>query len=105
MDHEALHRRARERGVNPLVLFIVRAMLTPFAGASVIVKAFAIVIIGGFGNIEGTIIAGLFVGIIESFTTQFLDPGLIDIVVFGILLATLAIRPTGLIAERREENV
>src|SRR6201996_5164608 len=30
MDHEALHRRARERGVNPLVLFVVRALLTPF---------------------------------------------------------------------------
>src|SRR5579863_10474162 len=30
MDHEALHRRAREKGVNLLVLFIVRALLTPF---------------------------------------------------------------------------
>jgi len=80
-------------------------VLTPFAGTSVIVKAFAIVIIGGFGNVEGTIIAGLIVGLIESFTTQFLDPGLIDIVVFALLLLTLAVRPTGLIAERREENV
>lgn len=80
-------------------------VLTPFAGASVIVKAFAIVIIGGFGNIEGTIVAGLLVGLIESFTTQFLDPGWIDLVVFGLLLATLAFRPTGLIAERTEENV
>jgi len=80
-------------------------VLTPFAGTSVIVKAFAIVIIGGFGNVEGTIIAGLIVGLIESYTTQFLDPGLIDIVVFALLLLTLAVRPTGLIAERREENV
>ncbi len=80
-------------------------VLTPFAGASVIVKAFAIVIIGGFGNIEGTIIAGLLVGLVEAVTTQMLDPGLIDIVVFGLLLATLAVRPTGLIAERRDENV
>ena len=80
-------------------------VLTPFAGTSVIVKAFAIVIIGGFGNIEGTIIAGFIVGFIESFTTQFLDPGLIDIVVFALLLLTLAVRPTGLIAESREENV
>ncbi len=80
-------------------------VLTPFAGASVIVKAFAIVIIGGFGNVEGTIIAGLLVGLIESYTTQFLGPGLIDIVVFALLLLTLAVRPTGLIAERREENV
>jgi branched-chain amino acid transport system permease protein len=80
-------------------------VLTPFAGTSVIVKAFAIVIIGGFGNVEGTILAGLLVGLIESYTTQFLDPGLIDIVVFALLLLTLAIRPTGLIAERRDENV
>jgi branched-chain amino acid transport system permease protein len=80
-------------------------VLTPFAGTSVIVKAFAIVIIGGFGNVEGTILAGLLVGLIESFTTQYLEPGMIDIVVFGLLLLTLAVRPTGMIAERREENV
>ena len=80
-------------------------VLTPFAGTSVIVKAFAIVIIGGFGNVEGTILAGLLVGLIESFTTQYLEPGMIDIVVFALLLLTLALRPTGLIAERREENV
>ncbi len=80
-------------------------VLTPFAGGSVIVKAFAIVIIGGFGNVEGTILAGLLVGLIESFTTQYLDPGLIDIVVFGLLLLMLAVRPTGLVSEKREENV
>jgi branched-chain amino acid transport system permease protein len=80
-------------------------VLTPFAGTTLIVKSFAIVIIGGFGNVEGTIIAGLLVGLIESYTTQFLNPGLIDIVVFGLLLLMLAIRPTGLIPEKREENV
>jgi branched-chain amino acid transport system permease protein len=80
-------------------------VLTPFAGTSVIVKAFAIVIIGGFGNVEGTILAGLIVGLIESYTTQYLDPGLIDIVVFALLLLMLAVKPTGIISERREENV
>ena len=80
-------------------------VLTPFAGTSVIVKAFAIVIIGGFGNVEGTIIAGLVVGLIESFTTQLVNPGLTDLVVFTLLLLMLAFRPAGLIAEKREENV
>ena len=80
-------------------------VLTPFAGTSVIVKAFAIVIIGGFGNMEGTILAGILVGIIEAFTVQYLGSGLIDLVVFALLLFMLAVRPTGLIAERREENV
>ena len=80
-------------------------VLTPFAGTTVIVKAFAIVIIGGFGNVEGTIIAGLAVGLIESYTTQLINPGLTDIVVFTLLLLMLALRPTGLIAEKHEENV
>ena len=80
-------------------------VLSPFAGASVIVKAFAIVIIGGFGNLQGTIIAGILVGIIEAFTVQYLGSGLIDLVVFVLLLAMLVVRPTGLIAERKEENV
>ena len=80
-------------------------VLTPFAGTTVIVKAFAIVIIGGFGNVEGTIIAGLLVGLIESYTTQLINPGLTDMVVFTLLLIMLALRPTGLIAEKREENV
>lgn len=80
-------------------------VLTPFAGTSVIVKAFAIVIIGGFGNFGGTILAGLLVGLIESYTTQYLGPGMIDIVVFVLMLLMLAVRPTGLIAEKRDENV
>jgi branched-chain amino acid transport system permease protein len=80
-------------------------VLTPFTGASLIVKAFACVIIGGFGNMEGTIIAGLLIGIIEAFTVQYLGSGLIDLVVFAMLLAMLVVRPTGLIAERKEENV
>jgi branched-chain amino acid transport system permease protein len=80
-------------------------VLTPFAGASVIVKAFAIVIIGGFGNLEGTILAGILVGVIEAFTVQYLGSGVIDLVVFALLLVMLVIRPTGLVAEKKEENV
>src|SRR5437588_172633 len=88
-----------------LALFGPVLWLSPFAGATVIVKAFAIVIIGGFGNLQGTIIAGILVGIIEAFTVQYLGSGLIDLVVFVLLLVMLVVRPTGLIAERKEENV
>jgi branched-chain amino acid transport system permease protein len=80
-------------------------VLTPFAGATVVVKAFAIVIIGGFGNLEGTILAGILVGVVEAFTVQYLGSGIIDLVVFSLLLVMLAIKPTGLIAEKKEENV
>src|SRR5207237_3621028 len=65
-------------------------VLSPFAGASVIVKAFAIVIIGGFGNMQGTILAGILVGVIEAFTVQYLGSGLIDLVAFVMRCVALA---------------
>jgi branched-chain amino acid transport system permease protein len=43
--------------------------------------------------------------VIEAFTVQYLGSGVIDLVVFALLLVMLAIRPTGLVAEKKEENV
>lgn len=80
-------------------------IITPFVGSDIIVIAFAIVILGGFGNVNGTIIAGLFVGIVESLVSGYLQPGISNIFIFAILLLALAIRPTGLIAERTAVNV
>jgi branched-chain amino acid transport system permease protein len=80
-------------------------VIEPLVGANIIVLAFAIVIIGGFGNVNGTIIAGLLVGVIESLVTGYLEAGLSSLIIFSILLLTLAVRPTGLIAEKVEENV
>ena len=96
---------AREHNLKNIDVEIPRGRFTVITGVSGSGKSFAIVIIGGFGNVEGTIIAGLAVGLIESYTTQLINPGLTDIVVFTLLLLMLALRPTGLIAEKREENV
>src|SRR4051794_7621356 len=49
-------------------------VLTPFAGTSVIIKAFAIVIIGGFGAVWGTPLTGVPVGCLHSYTTQPVNP-------------------------------
>ncbi|MPZ59857.1 MAG: hypothetical protein GEU93_00900 [Propionibacteriales bacterium] len=80
-------------------------VIEPTVGANIIVLSFAIVVIGGFGNVNGTVIAGLLVGIIESLVTGYLEAGLSSLAIFGVLLLTLAVRPTGLIAERVEQNV
>src|SRR3989454_5697134 len=61
-------------------------VLTPFAGTTVIVKAFAIVIIGGVGNVAGAIISGLAGGLVENFTTPPLYSGVARLGVFSLLL-------------------
>jgi branched-chain amino acid transport system permease protein len=80
-------------------------VVQPFMGGAIMLKAFAIVILGGFGNVQGTILAGFILGLIESYITGYLIGSWVDIAVFALLVAMLAIRPTGLIAERVEENV
>jgi branched-chain amino acid transport system permease protein len=80
-------------------------VVQPFMGGPIMLKAFAIVILGGFGNVQGTILAGFILGLIESYISGYFIGSWVDIVAFALLVLMLAIRPTGLIAERVEENV
>ncbi len=62
-------------------------------------RAFAGVVIGGFGNIKGAIIGSLLIGLVESYSTiQFSQYK--DAVVFIVLIAVLLIRPQGLFGEK-----
>lgn len=62
-------------------------------------RAFAGVVIGGFGNITGAIVGSLLIGLIESFSTiQFSQYK--DAVVFIVLILILLIRPQGLFGEK-----
>jgi branched-chain amino acid transport system permease protein len=59
-------------------------------------KALIVVIMGGVGNLLGCLVAGLALGIAESFVSVFVDPGLTLAVNFALFLAVLLIKPTGL---------
>lgn len=74
-------------------------------GLLAVMKAFAVVIVGGFGNIPGTILAGFLLGIAESLGGGFVSSTYQDSIVFIILAAALVIRPTGLLGERVDENI
>src|SRR5215831_16932022 len=68
----------------------------PMVGQVFVLMAFVAVVLGTLGNIVGALIASLMMGVAESLGIQFVgaDSGLI--VVFLMLLATLAFRPNGL---------
>lgn len=86
-------------------LFGPLIILEPYMGYIATLKAFAVVILGGFGNVQGTIFAGFVVGMAESFGAGFISQSYMDSIVFAILISILAIRPTGLFKEHLEENV
>lgn len=81
------------------------SVMTADMGLLAVLKAFAVVVVGGFGNIPGTIAAGLLMGVAESLGGGFVSATYQDSIVFVILTLALLIRPTGLVRERLEENI
>ena len=77
-------------------LLIVIAPVEPAIGREYIGRVFAIAVLGGMGSIGGTLTAALILGVAESLTSTFSGPSWSLAVSFGLLLLTLAVRPSGL---------
>ncbi|NGO74511.1 branched-chain amino acid ABC transporter permease [Streptomyces sp. YC504] len=68
-------------------------------------KAFTAAVIGGIGNMRGTMRGGLLLGLLESFGTDWLGGEWRDVFAFACLILFLTLRPTGLLGERVKERV
>jgi branched-chain amino acid transport system permease protein len=77
------------------VLIIIQPV-EPSIGRDYIGRIFAIVVLGGLGSFSGTLVAAFILGIAENLTATFYGPSWAPAVSFGILLATLALRPSGI---------
>ena len=59
-------------------------------------KAFTAAVVGGIGSITGAMVGGIFIGLCESFSLSYISTKYSDLIVFGILIVTMLIRPTGI---------
>jgi branched-chain amino acid transport system permease protein len=71
-------------------------LVTPMMGQFLIFKAFALIIIGGLGNIPGTIAAAVGLGLMESWIGGFFEIVWQDAAVFVVMIAVLFFMPDGL---------
>jgi branched-chain amino acid transport system permease protein len=78
-------------------LYGVISQVSPYIGASLTAKSFAISIIGGLDNPLGVIVGGLALGIIESLAVLYIGATFGDVATFGVLVLVLIVRPTGLL--------
>ncbi|SEO29374.1 branched-chain amino acid transport system permease protein [Rhodospirillales bacterium URHD0017] len=76
---------------------IIIQPVEPSIGREYIGRIFAIVVLGGLGSFPGMVIAAFTLGIAESLTATFFGPSWAPAVAFGILLITLAVRPSGIL--------
>ena len=71
-------------------------LVYPTMGIDAILRAFIVVIVGGLGNIAGAVLASLLIGEVESLTSLWISPTWAETLVFGVLIVTMVIRPSGL---------
>jgi branched-chain amino acid transport system permease protein len=71
--------------------------IQPFMGEAMMLKGFAVIILGGLGDVRGALIAGLAVGLLESLTAGYYTSTWKDAVGFILLVLTLWVRPAGLL--------
>ena len=73
-------------------------------GAMLGLKAFCSTIVGGFGSIPGAILGGLFLGVIEVFSSYYISSAYRDAFAFIILILVLLFRPQGFFGEKIAEK-
>jgi len=103
---EAAHVYAVTFGIGTACLAIAACLLIPTyyvnpqAGNAFVLIAFTIVVLGGMGSVPGALIAGLFIGIVESLCGLYLGESLGQIGIFLIFILVLLLRPSGLFGAR-----
>lgn len=74
----------------------------PTVGYQPVLKSFAVVILGGLGNIPGAIAGGFLLGIIEAYAIFFMSAGWQSVLTPLIIVAVLIVRPSGLFSAKGE---
>ena len=80
-------------------------LLTPDMGQNEMLSAFAAIILGGFGNVNGTIMGALIIGLVQSMAAVYVSNSYSSSIAFALIVVTLIFFPRGLVPERLEENV
>lgn len=84
-------------GVAGLAGFLAAPMqgISPEMGTSVLTVAFVVTVVGGMGSLVGAIVAGVLIGVVESFAVLFV-PEAAKVSMFVIMALVLLVRPQGL---------
>ena len=89
-------------GAAGTLVAVLNNLVEPTMGSVPSYKALAIIVLGGLGNVRGTLVASLGLGVIEAFGTIYLGWLLDrDAIAFLILIAVLMVRPQGLFGQGR----
>jgi branched-chain amino acid transport system permease protein len=78
-------------------LMIALFPITPFTGSVVIIRGFAVSLIGGLGNVGGAVVGGLLLGLVDGLSAGYGFPEWTDAYSLVLMIGVLIIRPQGLL--------
>lgn len=84
-------------GAAGVLIGLHYAAITPYVGVDSGLKAIAVMVIGGTTNVWGALIAGPLIGIAEVLTIAYGGSEIRDLVVYGLMILVLLLRPQGLL--------
>ena len=79
--------------------------LQPTTGSMPGIRAFTAAVFGGIGSIPGAMLGGILLGIIETFSKDYLSTQFSDAIVFFVLIVILLVKPAGLLGKQIQEKV
>jgi branched-chain amino acid transport system permease protein len=92
-------------GVAGVMAGLMFNQVTNVIGFLVGLKAFTAAVVGGIGSIPGAMLGGLLIGVAESFITGYLSSTYTNLIVFGILIGVMLLRPSGLLGRAQLQKV
>ncbi len=92
-------------GVAGVMAGLVFNQVTNLIGFVAGLKAFTAAVVGGIGSIPGAMLGGLLIGIAESFITGYVSSTYTNLIVFGILIGVMLLRPSGLLGRAQLQKV
>ncbi len=79
--------------------------VTNMIGFIVGLKAFTAAVVGGIGSLPGAMLGGLLIGLAESFATGYISSTYSNLLVFGLLIVVMLVRPSGLLGQAQLQKV
>jgi branched-chain amino acid transport system permease protein len=77
----------------------------PTVGLNFVLIAFVIVVLGGMGSIEGALLGGICIGIVQSVSSYYVAPAFGQMFFFILFLLVMVFRPAGLLGRRAEATI
>jgi branched-chain amino acid transport system permease protein len=92
-------------GAAGILISIQQPSIDPLMGINSGLKAFIAAVLGGIGNLQGAVLGGIVIGLLEALVVGYGSPTYRDPIVFAVLIVILLFRPAGILGRITPEKV